>query len=524
MQIADFVYAGADKPSHRVRAAWLIGAWLGIVLLMTVQHVYWRDEVRALSLALTGDGVTGMWQALQGEGHPALWYLLLRAAHAVLPAPQVLAAVSVSVALGALLLLALRSPFALPTIALFVFGYAALYEYSVMARNYGISMLLTFALAAAYRHWRNHGIVLGLLMFALVNCNAHSVLLVGGFLLFWMLDLWRDRSLPRAAAARVFGLNALIAAAGIVACIVTIYPPFNDAAQSHVAGLSASALARALLLPATSFDVLLGPLSHHLPAPPWLLAPLLSALLFGATLGLVRHPPALWASLVTLVAMSCFFTFIYPGSYRHQALWLVFLLAMYWICAPGAARAPAPGPRLQRVQGAGLVLLCALLALQFANGIRKVPAVVLGAPESRSRDFARELSRHPGLHQATVVADPDFLVEALPFYRPNPTYLVREQRYGNVVRFTHQARLQLTVGDLLAEARRLRSSTGQPVVLLVRERLDLASGERTVAEGYNWQLRLTPADTAAFLSATRHLARFDPPCCTDEHFDAYVLD
>jgi len=45
-----------------------------------------------------------------------------------------------------------------------------------------------------------------------------------------------------------------------------------------------------------------------------------------------------------------------------------------------------------------------------------------------------------------------------------------------------------------------------------------------VAEGYNWQLRLTPADTAAFLGATRHLARFDPPCCTDEHFDAYVLD
>jgi len=520
MQIADFVYAGAGQPGHRPRTVWLIGAWLCIVLLMTVQHVYWRDEVRALSLALTGDGIAGMWQALRGEGHPALWYLLLRAAHAVLPAPQVLAAVSVGVALGALLLLALRSPFAWTTIALFVFGYAAVYEYAVMARNYGISMLLVFALAAAYRHWRDRGIVLGLLLFALANCNAHSVLLVGGFLLFWLLDLRRDRSLPRAAMARVWGLNALIAGTGILACLVTIYPPFNDAAQSSVAGFSAAALARALLLPATSFDFLLGPLSHHLPGPPWLLAPLLSALLFGATLGLARHPPALWASLATLAAMSCFFTFIYPGSYRHQALWLVFLLAMYWLSAPGAA----PAPRQQRMQEAGLLLLAALLALQFANGIRKVPAVVLGEPESRSRDFARELARHPALHQATVVADPDFLVEALPFYRSNPTYLLREQRYGNVVRFTRQARLQLTVGDLLAEARRLRSSTGQPVVLLVRERLDPAGGERTVAEGYNWQLRLTPADTAAFLGATRHLARFDPPCCTDEHFDAYVLD
>lgn len=524
MQIADFVYAGADKPRPWMRFAWLIGAWLGIVILMTVQHVYWRDEVRALSLALAGDGIADMWQALQGEGHPALWYLLLRGAHTLLPVPQVLAVVSVAVALCALLLLAMRSPFALPTVALFVFGYVALYEYSVMARNYGISMLLMFALAAAYRHWRDRGIVLGLLLFALANCNAHSVLLVGGFLLFWLMDLWRDRSLPRAAAARVFGLNTLIAAAGILACVLTIYPPFNDAAQSGVAGFSVPTLARALLLPAMSFGALLGPVSNHLPAPTWLLAPLLSAVLFGATLGLVRHPPALWASLATLAAMSCFFTFVYPGSYRHQALWFVFLLAMYWISAPGAADASAPGPRLFRVQAAGLVLLCALLALHFANGIRKVPAVVLGKPESRSRDFARELARHPRLQQATVVADPDFLVEALPYYRSNPTYLVRERRYGKVVRFTREARLQLTLGDLLAEARRLRSSTGQPVVLLVRERLDLDGGERTVAEGYNWQLRLTPADTAAFLGATRHLARFDRPCCTDEYFDAYVLD
>src|SRR5437868_3283871 len=62
------------------RAA-LFAAWLGLIAWLCFNHVFWRDEIRALSLALSGNGVVEMLRNVHGEGHPALWYLILRGGH-----------------------------------------------------------------------------------------------------------------------------------------------------------------------------------------------------------------------------------------------------------------------------------------------------------------------------------------------------------------------------------------------------------------------------------------------------------
>src|SRR5215472_604514 len=82
--------------------------WLSLVLFMAWHHAFWRDEVRALSLALQGENVVEMFKSLRGEGHPALWYLFLRAAYFVVRSPAVLPLVSISIAAAAALLLVLR--------------------------------------------------------------------------------------------------------------------------------------------------------------------------------------------------------------------------------------------------------------------------------------------------------------------------------------------------------------------------------------------------------------------------------
>ena len=99
------------------------------------------------ALALQGENVFAMLKGIRGEGNPAVWYLLLRGAHALVARPEVLQIVALIVASAAILLLVLRSPFSLPLIALILVGPFAIFEYSVMARNYGISMLLLFLLA-----------------------------------------------------------------------------------------------------------------------------------------------------------------------------------------------------------------------------------------------------------------------------------------------------------------------------------------------------------------------------------------
>ena len=72
----------------------LFALWLAIAVWLAMNHVIWRDEMRALSIALQGDHLTGMLQGLHGEGHPALWYLLLRGVYLVFGRLEVLPGVT----------------------------------------------------------------------------------------------------------------------------------------------------------------------------------------------------------------------------------------------------------------------------------------------------------------------------------------------------------------------------------------------------------------------------------------------
>jgi hypothetical protein len=174
------IYSGTGATYRRIVALAMFVAWLSVVSFLAWTHLVWRDEVRALSLALQGDNVIAMLKGLHGEGHPANWYLLLRATHVFVPRPEVLLLVSVLVAAVALLVLVLRAPFSLPFLALILIARFSIYEYSVMARNYGISMLLLFLFAALYERHRDRDCLLGVLLFLLANCNVHSVALAGG--------------------------------------------------------------------------------------------------------------------------------------------------------------------------------------------------------------------------------------------------------------------------------------------------------------------------------------------------------
>ena len=532
IRLARLIYDPDGETARRRRLLGVVLVWAIMVGLLLPNHVFWRDEVRALSIALQGDSVWAMLRGLHGEGHPAIWYLLLRGAHALLPTPAVLPLVAVTVALAAALLLAWRSPFSWLVVAALLLGRVGLYEYSVMARNYGISMLLMFMFAALYQRHRDRGVVLGLVLLALANCNVHSAMLTGAFAFFWLLDILLDRSANRSLALRNFALNGLIALAGVVLCAITIYPPFNDSAQGFVAaGDATRRLATAVLLPASSFWELSGnglPAAAHMMSiwpEHYLLASqlLMSAVLFGVALGLTRRPAAMVATWVALLGLSVFFGLVYAGFYRHQVLWLVFVACMYWIVGPDDA--PEASATMQSLRGIGMACFVVLLVLQVAVGLQKVlPIAVRSEPESRSREFARLIGQTPELRDATIMADPDYLVESLPYYLPNRTYLLREQRFGNFVRFTRDARLRIYLQEILDEARRVRSMTMQPVVILLHERLDPSAPVHAVDEGYNWQLWTSPGQVRTFLSETRLIARFEPVCCNDESYDVYVLD
>jgi hypothetical protein len=85
-----------------------------------------------------------------------------------------------------------------------------------------------------------------------------------------------------------------------------------------------------------------------------------------------------------------------------------------------------------------------------------------------------------------VIGDPDYMLEPMHYYLPNPTYFVRERRYGEYVRFTRKARLELTLGDILDEARAIRATSSRPVVIVLAWRLGEMDPPRVYRESYVW--------------------------------------
>ncbi len=506
----------------------VFAAWLAVVVALSADHVIWRDEMRALSFAIQGDGIVAMIRHLHGEGHPAIWYLLLRGAYALVGDTVVLKLVAIAVAAAAAALLVLRSPFSPWLVALLLAGKFMLFEFAVMARNYGISMLLMFVIAVAYPRCRERGFVLGTLLFLLANTNAGATLLVAAFLLFWFLETLFAEGLRWTPRWRVFAGNAALAVLGVAVCAAQVYPPVNDAAAVRLEAVTPLRLAVAVVRPAAVFarSFIDGPWTDfggvvadmpYRDALKWLV----SLLMFGSAFGLVRRPAALVAVLFALLANALFFTLVYPGQYRHQALWLVFLTTMYWIAAQtsGGARRPL----VDRTAKAGFAMFVALLALQLPGSVRAVVDLIAGdQPFSRSRDLALLIAADPRLHDAVVIADPDYFVESLPYYVDNPTYLIRQRKFGRYAAFTVNARLELSLADILDAARTTSIRAGRPVVILLEHRLDRQAPAARIPEGYNWVLTTTPAQVRSFQAMTILLARFGP-AVSGETFDVYLF-
>ncbi|HZC37488.1 MAG TPA: hypothetical protein VE221_02305 [Sphingomicrobium sp.] len=482
----------------------LVIAWLALVAWFLSGHVFWKDEVRAFSLALSGSNVVEMLRNVHGEGHPALWYLILRGAHDLFPYREVLPVAGAVLGIGAMAVFAFWSPFRLFVIALVLFSLFGAFDNVVVARNYGIAALVMFALAALYGRVRN-SLWLGVILAILCNTNVPSCLVAAAFLLFRFVEMLTDQSTPTRREWLIFAGNAALAAVGAMLCFVTVYPTFNNAAVSaNASELGAANLLAALIDAKKGFSHLIfGPL-----------------LLLVSCVGLIRRPAALFAAIAGLLGLKLFFYFVYPSSYRHEALFVVFLLSLYWMTGKGAGGSWLRRPQLDLVQLLGTLAFIGLLAMQTVLLIAPIKFQVAGIPYSRSADVAR-LLRKPELSGAIVMGDPDTVLEALPYYVDNPLWFLRQQRFGKVVRLSENARRNLSLDDILADAERLHRQTGRPVVFLsvpsieagkeLRARVmydDVTFGDR---DGVN-----------RFLSSTRLVASLRPSWGNGEDYDVYV--
>lgn len=226
------------SPSARFRlpefACLLLFAGLSLYGLM--HHELWRDETQAWLIVRESHSLAQLLENIRYDGHPALWFMALFALPEIqqgfLPA-QVL---HYLIALASAALLLFCSPFSRLERCLLLFGYFMLYEYTVIARNYGAGALLLWAFCLSCRYLPRNAWLPGLVLGVLANTSMMGCLVaIAGALALGTAALSGAWTI-RARASLATGL--VLAAAGILAAAITMAPP--PISPSVVAGCSAS--------------------------------------------------------------------------------------------------------------------------------------------------------------------------------------------------------------------------------------------------------------------------------------------
>lgn len=451
--------------------------WLGYIALVAVlawHHEPWRDELQAWGIVRASGGLGELLANLRYEAHPPLWHLPLWVISRFTAEPAAMQALAAAIGAAGAYVVLRWAPFDRLGKALVVFGYVLAYEYSVVARGYGLGALAMLAACALWPERHRRPWALGLALGLLALTSAYGVLLAGAFgaAIAWeqqRTGVWRKTF---EAAPDTTGVGLALATAGVLGAIVAMRPPedfFPGAGDPGV--LTPTALLGALMRLGWAFAPIPSNWAH-----PWnsTALPGWAAIAVGLLALAIVHQVALRGRPLTqaffwsgTAALFAFAFAIYPGVVRHVLHYQLVAIAALWLAAHEGAR-PS--------EGRARWLVAALLAPSVV-ATAWLAAADLRAPFSNARATAAWLEAQH-IDPATVMAAPDYAVCGVGTWLDRPVYLLaaREPR-----RFVKWTRSRFVTPDELAEPVREALAARRDVLLLLNHALD--AEERTLLGG-----------------------------------------
>lgn len=293
-------------------------AFLVITLWGLINHAPWRDEAQAW-LIVRDLPFSGVIQQMSYEGTPPLWHLILfPLAKLGLPYESILV-VHYLLALAIVFIFLFHSP--LPKIIkiLLPFNYYFLFEYSIVARNYNLTILFLFLIATLYKQRLKKPILYSLLITLLAWSNIHSLTIASLLLLLFFIDLIKEKD----SLALKFS-SFLLALVGIITSLITLIPKIDQTTITAFLGtINASKALAISLIPLLSADFII-----------------INSASFYVLLGLIWLPLIFFLLkklkfkiifIINYLGLAYIFTFAHPGDLRHYGLILIVFIFLWWL-------------------------------------------------------------------------------------------------------------------------------------------------------------------------------------------------
>lgn len=482
-------------------------AYAAVVAFIMSRHEPWRDEVHTLNSVTESASFADLFRQIRNEGHPALWHSIVYAFYQVWPHSVSLKLASFAVAVLAASVLLFSSPFTIPEKILFLFGFYPIYEYSVVSRNYGISMLLFFILLAQVCRQKPRFLWAAWTVFLMANTNAHSCVLAIAYLSARLQSVRQPALRGSGAATKQTAVaETMIIAAGIAAALFQMRVDPN----SSVKGLAGwHAIGSPLSVPA---DPSSGRQEYFYQ---FLRATLAMCVIVPALYSVSfirRNRPAFIFLYLSIIGLALFFLLIFNAAIRHWGFFYLLAVGGLWMerseypWGVQTAETKIAAPWSRALKRSVPPLLWLLMCAQLYLGARSAVSDVRH-DFSSSRGLAALIKNRADLRDAVLIGEPDTFMESIPYYTDNLIYIPREDRWGKNVRLTSANKTQLSLGELLSAARRIRSERRVPVLIALGYRLE-RDGPYVLPTYYGKTFVYSRSDLDAFYKAVRPLAEF----------------
>ncbi|AKG20698.1 hypothetical protein [Calothrix sp. 336/3] len=171
----------ASKITNRLPRGFFHSPWLIIIVFSCLgfigilNHAMWRDELNPWLIVRDSTSFTELVANIRYEGHPVLWYFSLAFLRQLADTPLVMQMFHLAIAIIAVTLFCLYSPFSQKQKILFTFGYFPFYEYLVISRNYAFSLLFIFAFCAAFPSRKKTYFYLATFLGLLANSSVYAL-------------------------------------------------------------------------------------------------------------------------------------------------------------------------------------------------------------------------------------------------------------------------------------------------------------------------------------------------------------
>jgi hypothetical protein len=198
---------------------------------------------------------------------------------------------------------------------------------------------------------------------------------------------------------------------------------------------------------------------------------------------------------------------------------LIFVLGLYWVKIDSDVKKKFHDINISLILK---FLLPMVLIFGVYLGFKQVRNDIL-SERSSVKTLAKFLQEE-GLLNVILISEPDYLIEALPYYIPTINiFIPRENKYGNVVSWSSSSIASLDLNDIINTAIKLKKNEKKDVFILLGHSKNQLEKNENIHFSYNKTLQINEKSFLNFKEKTLLIKSFTN-AINDENFSLYRLN